>query len=200
MGLALLIASGATFYFVDENSDLDHHQIYLSTTIYDIVPKLYEHSFQGSIVTINQSGLLGSGLGVVTQGAQYAGVDRTKAWQEDGVSRLFKELGVVGVFFFVFAGIQYAREAVRAFGMKIKEQVRVILQNAGIAIFIANAACFAVSHQHISGDAANGILPLLFLGGLFGHILGEQRTARRAVQTMTLSEGVPNQEGKFSLR
>ncbi len=179
LGVFLLSLTGGTFYFIQDDSELADHQTYLATTIYDIVPKLYENVFEGSLVTIQQSGFMGSGLGVATQGAQYAGVDRTKVWQEDGVSRLFKELGVIGVVLLIFSGIQFFREFLRASSFPIHDSARVILQNAGIAIFAANAACFAISHQHVSGDAANGILPLLFLGGVFGHILGEQKNAQR---------------------
>lgn len=189
-GTAMVIVGAGAFYFVEDDSDLEHHQIYMSTTVFDILPKLYEHSFQGSVVTVNQSGIMGSGLGVATQGAQYSGADRVKAWQEDGVSRLFKELGVIGVILLIMAASQFVKEFRRAFRMPIRDTARVILQNAGIAIFIANIACFAVSHQHISGDVANGILPLLFLGGVFGHVLGDLKTA----------QAVPARPGAFGVR
>lgn len=175
VGLVLVLIGGGGFFLVEGESNLEDHQIYLATTIYEVAPSLYNHAFSGSITTINQSGILGSGIGYVTQGSQYAGVDRTKAWQEDGVSRLFKELGVIGVIFLVMAGSQFVMELLRAFRFQLMDSTRVLLQNGGIAIFVANLACFVVSHQHISGDVANGVLSLLFLGGVFGHVLGDQK-------------------------
>lgn len=175
IGIALVVVCGSGLFLIERESSLEHHQLYLSTTLYDIIPNLYSHAFEDSIVTVAQSGVLGSGLGYATQGAQYAGVDRSKAWQEDGVSRLFKELGVIGVVFVLLAGFQFIKELRRAFRHEFTDQTRAYLQNGGIAIFVANLACFVISHQHISGDVANGVLPLLFLGGVFGHVLSDRR-------------------------
>ena len=174
VGAVLLFVVGGTMYLARSDEELEHHQIYLSTTIYDAVPSLYAHAFQDSVVTVAQSGVLGSGLGIVTQGAQYAGIDRGKAWQEDGISRLFKELGVVGVLLLLFAAFHFIAESRRALRMPLQDSTRVLLQNSGLAIAVANLACFVSSHQHISGDVANGVLPLLFLGGVFGHVLGDR--------------------------
>lgn len=177
VGVVLVLIGGGGVFLMAGESNLEHHQIYLATTVYDVAPNLYDHAFSDSIETINQSGILGSGLGYVTQGSQYAGVDRTQAWQEDGVSRLFKELGIVGVIFLMMAGVQFVKELRHAFRFQIMDSTRLLLQNGGIAIFMANLACFVASHQHISGDVANGVLPLLFLGGVFGHVLGDQKYA-----------------------
>jgi hypothetical protein len=177
VGLVLVLVGGGGYFLVEKESNLAHHQIYLATTLYDVAPNLYDHAFSDSITTIEQSGVLGSGLGYATQGAQYSGIDRTQAWQEDGVSRLFKEIGVVGVIFMVMAGVQFGKELRRAFRFQMMDSTRVLLQNGGVAIFMANLACFVASHQHISGDVANGVLPLLFLGGVFGHVLADQKCA-----------------------
>lgn len=187
IGLAIVVVGGGMVYFVQGDEQLEHHQVYMSTTIFDIAPKLYDNSLMSSVVTVNQSGILGSGLGVATQGAQYAGVERTQAWQEDGLSRLFKELGVPGVLLLIFAGVQFFKALRQAFKIQLQDPVRVLLQNAGIAIFLANLACFVVSHQHISGDVTNGIMPLLFLGSVFGHVIGDKR---RLTPLPTLVNGV----------
>jgi hypothetical protein len=175
ISLAVVVVGGGMIYFVQGDEQLEHHQVYMSTTIFEMAPKFYDNSLMSSVVTVSQSGILGSGLGVATQGAQYAGVERTQVWQEDGLSRLFKELGVPGVFLLIVAAVQFFRSLRQAFKIPLQDPARVLLQNAGISIFLANLACFVVSHQHISGDVTNGIMPLLFLGSVFGHVIGNER-------------------------
>jgi hypothetical protein len=184
IGVSYALFAAGAFYLIQGDDELADHQIYLATTIFDVAPNLYNHAFQGSITTLSQSGVLGSGLGIATQGAQYSGVSRSKAWQEDGVSRIFKELGLVGAVFLAIAILMIFRELRRALRFRMQWSARNSLQNGGVAIAAANLACFVMSHQHISGDPANGILPLLFFGGVWGHVVAEQRQARGHAATI----------------
>jgi hypothetical protein len=171
----IMLGAGVT-YVLSGETELDQHTAYYSTILGDAIPKLYDSSFGQSIETVRQSGILGSGLGVASQGAQHTGIDRKGVWQEDGTSRLFKELGVVGVILFAFALLLFAGEFRRALRGSLSDPVRAFFQSAGLAIAGGNLAAFVISHQHISGDAANGLLPLLFLGGVLGHSLADIRS------------------------
>ncbi|MEM6473141.1 MAG: hypothetical protein AAF802_26505, partial [Planctomycetota bacterium] len=96
--LLIAIATIPLSLYRDEEA-FEDHQAYYATTISEMAPRLKENVAGGVLGTIRQSGLMGSGLGVATQGAQHFAIEaRRDVWQEDGVSRLFKELGIPGVF------------------------------------------------------------------------------------------------------
>lgn len=182
-GTALAAVGITGWLFVSGNEELKDHTIYASTAFDDIIPKLYGHTFQGSIETVRQSGILGSGLGVATQGAHYGGQQRqTRAWQEDGVSRLFKELGVPGVLLVFLAALQLGREVIRCLGIAIPSSLenRQTLSDASLSMVVANLACFVISHQHISGDPLNAMIPLLFFGAFFGHVYYAREELQRS--------------------
>jgi hypothetical protein len=123
----------------------------------------------GSIIaTLYQSGILGSGIGSVTQGSHYVAVDRNKAWQEDGVSRLFKELGVPGVLLILTFMWLLWRTVLDALKL-IPAQHPLALQQVGVlSIVVANAASFTISHQQYSGDPGSAILAVMMLGMVLG--------------------------------
>ena len=173
--LAVVILSVGVTYGLSGNSDLDDHTEYFSTIIIDAAPKVYDSTFAASVNTLEQSGIMGSGLGIASQGAQYTGVDRSRVWQEDGTSRLFKELGVIGLMFLAGALICFAGDFRKALRARLADPSRSFLQVAGVAIAAGNLASFVISHQHISGDASNGLLPLIFLGGVLGHVIADHR-------------------------
>ena len=115
--------------------------------------------------TIDQSGWLGDGLGTVTQGRQYLGViTKTRDWQEDGVGRLFKELGVPGVVLAV-ASIVFMLGALRSSFDAIPTGHPVLSLQFGIfGIVAANFASFVVSHQAYSGDPSTVLIVGFCLG------------------------------------
>ncbi len=120
------------------------------------------------LVTVYQSGVLGSGIGSATQGSHYVKVKRSHAWQEDGASRLFKELGVPGVILilcFVVMTLQTLFSALRL----IPAQHPLALTQIGVlAIVLGNGASFMISHQQYSGDPGSAILVLMMLGMVLG--------------------------------
>jgi hypothetical protein len=122
--------------------------------------------------TLNQSGWLGDGLGTATQGRQYLGVvTNTRDWQEDGVGRLFKELGVPGVILAV-ASIALMLSAIRtAFDAIPKGHPVLPLQFGMFSIVAANLASFVISHQAYSGDPS----AVLVVGFCLGIGLGLPR-------------------------
>ncbi|MDV6033288.1 MAG: hypothetical protein F9B45_25015 [Phycisphaera sp. RhM] len=165
--IVLIVVIGAIpLAMYRDEEGIEDHQAYYATTISDVAPRLKDNVAGSVIGTLKQSGVMGSGLGVATQGAQHFAVEaREGVWQEDGVSRLFKELGVPGV---VLISI--------AFGMVLSHCRREIrrqrylplieLQALIFALVMANVASFVASHQHFSGDPANALWVLLF-GGCF---------------------------------
>ncbi|MBS0201596.1 MAG: hypothetical protein JSS49_01765 [Planctomycetes bacterium] len=125
-------------------------------------------------VTVRQSGWLGDGLGAATQGKQYTGVTVQKSWQEDGVGRLFKELGIPGVVLVLVALGMLARA--------VRDAIAAIPLSAGAArqlqfgilgVVAANAGSFIVSHQAYSGDPST----VLIVGFCLGIALGMPRVA-----------------------
>ena len=124
----------------------------------------------GSIIsTLQQSGVLGDGLGTATQGKHYAGVKTTrKGWQEDGASRLFKELGLHGVLFVGIATVLFGQALVRAIKLVPAGHSVADLQVCLMSVVAANVACFIAAHQVYSGDPASSLFVVLLLGMVFG--------------------------------
>lgn len=175
IGMTSLLVGGGAYLLLSENNDLGDHAIYAATSAEDLLPKLRDHTILGSVETVRQSGILGSGLGVATQGARHFGGANTRAWQEDGVSRLFKELGVFGALVMMYLAFAVVVEFFRAYKIRGNDRQRMLLQDVGIGVVVGNAACFVVSHQHYSGDPVSAILPLIFLGSVFGQVIFGQR-------------------------
>lgn len=123
----------------------------------------------GSVAsTVQQIGFLGSGLGSATQGSQYANVSRGHVWQEDGISRLFKELGVLGVLMIAAAAYFLAATVHRAIVL-IPPHMRLHdLQVGLVAVVIGNAASFIASHQQYSGDPMTALWVAFLLGAVIG--------------------------------
>lgn len=166
--LVIAIAAVPLSIYRDEEG-LEDHQAYYATTLIDAAPRLRDNVGGGVVQTLKQSGMMGSGLGVATQGAQHLGGDRGNAWQEDGVSRLFKELGVPGVLMIAIAGfivIRNCRTEIRRQNVVPLIEIQAML----FALVAANLGSFVVSHQHFSGDPANGLWVLLFVGVFLGSL------------------------------
>lgn len=167
--LFLIVAIGAIplLIYRDQEAIADH-QAYYATTISDVAPRLRDNVAMGIVETLRQSGLMGSGLGVATQGAQHFAVEeRQDAWQEDGITRLFKELGVPGVVLVLIALAVLLSNCRRM----IRRQTYlplIELQAMFFALLMANFASFVASHQHFSGDPPNALWVLLFAGVFIG--------------------------------
>ena len=167
--VVLLVAIGAVpLALYKDEEGLEDHQAYYATTISDVAPRLKDNVAGSVAGTLEQSGLMGSGLGVATQGAQHFAMEaRRDVWQEDGLSRLFKELGVPGVVLMLIAFwmvVTNCRKNVR----RQRFLPAIELQALVFALVTANGASFIASHQHFSGDPANALWVLLFVGVFIG--------------------------------
>ena len=167
----LLIAIGAVPLSVYRDEEaIEDHQAYYATTISDVAPRLKDNVADSVVGTLRQSGIMGSGLGVATQGAQHFAIEaRRDVWQEDGISRLFKELGVPGVFLIGCAILIVLKNG----RIQIRQQrylPLIEIQAFAFALLMANLASFVASHQHFSGDPANALWVLLFAGVFVGSL------------------------------
>jgi hypothetical protein len=162
LGVALMLA---------QEADVSHEYTDYATTLFtEGAQRSNEMIVGSSIVTLRQSGLLGSGLGSATQGRQHvrdasqSDDGQPKAWQEDGGSRLFRELGVPGILLVALAGVIFLgcfRTALRIMPLHHPLQA---LQIGITALLAANLASFAISHQQYSGDPSTGMMVCMFVG------------------------------------
>lgn len=167
-GIVLSIAAGVALFSVREVSTSNDYQEYATTLLTRGVERSNELITGSVISTLQQSGVFGSGLGSATQGTYYTGIRIRKNWQEDGISRLFKELGVPGVVLIglsTWSVILVVRTAIRLIPPDESSQQ---LQLALLAVVMGNAASFTASHQQYSGDPMNGLLVLFLLGCVLG--------------------------------
>ncbi|WP_146519108.1 hypothetical protein [Stieleria varia] len=138
----------------------------------------YQEVVVGSVQgTIIQSGVLGEGIGTATQGSYHLmqhdrrqGRNRFSSggWQEDGVSRIFRELGLFGVIFVVLSAWSLIRAIMSAVQRVPASWHGAVAQLCMISIVVANLASFTVSHQQFSGDPPSALLVLIVLGIAFG--------------------------------
>lgn len=166
--------------FVIETQDISDEYSRFATSIATEGFERTSGSFERILVdTIDQSGWLGDGLGTVTQGRQYLGVvTNTRDWQEDGLGRLFKELGIIGVLMVLAAGILLL-SAVYGSIKAIPPRHPVHQLQFGIySTVAANFASFVVSHQAYSGDP----LAVLTVGFCIGIGLGLPRPVWNAIR------------------
>lgn len=175
--LIVAIAAVPLVIYRDEEG-LEDHQAYYATTLSDVAPRLKQNVAMGVVGTVRQSGLMGSGLGVATQGAQHFAIEeRRNVWQEDGISRLFKELGIPGVIL-VSIGIWILLNNIRKQVRRQSLLPLIELQALFFALVTANLASFIASHQHFSGDPANALWVLVCAGVFIGSLAITDNSAR----------------------
>ncbi|MEZ5942723.1 MAG: hypothetical protein R3C18_15120 [Planctomycetaceae bacterium] len=168
--LAILLALGGTvgLFSIKEDVGSSEYTQYAATLFTEGGGRARQLIGDSIITTLYQSGMLGSGIGSATQGAHYAAVDRGKAWQEDGASRLFKELGVPGVILMFVAAV-FLFQAVQGSLQLIPAQHPLAMKQIGVlSIVLGNVASFAISHQQYSGDPGSAILAVMMLGMVLG--------------------------------
>lgn len=157
---------GCVAYMVTREADIsDGHLDYASTLLTEGGHRTNEIIAGSVFSTLRTSGVLGAGLGTTTQGRQHVmkqGAPR--AWQEDGGSRLFMELGVFGVVFVAFAFIAFGQAAVAAIRSIPARHPLQLLQIGVAAVVLANLASFLISHQQYSGDPAFGMMVCMLVG------------------------------------
>jgi hypothetical protein len=147
---------------------------YAQTTITQGNQRLQVNVIGGVVGSVQQAGILGYGLGTATQGRYHAARriygesgQFIKAWQEDGISRVFAEMGVFGAILVLFAVVLGLKACRRALKM-VPAHNRIAELQMGLAgIIAASAASFVISHQAFSGDPCS----MLFVAFLLGVML-----------------------------
>lgn len=129
--------------------DDDSAQIrYYVDNAVDTVDQLERHGIESVVVTVQQAGFFGSGLGVATPGSHHLNVARPRVWQESAPSRVMVELGVPG---FV-ALLVLVLSLVRALWWVTRYHLQSASPYAGytvglMAFFIVNIGSLTVSGQ-----------------------------------------------------
>ena len=168
VGLAALVIA-ATVGVVREVEVSTEYTEYASTLATEGGIRSREIVVDSVLSTFQQSGLLGDGLGTATQGSHYVQVRITKwGWQEDGASRVLKELGIFGVLFGGMAMIFFVQAVVTAIRNMPAQHPMADLQLCLISLVVGNVCCFIASHQVYSGDPATSLFVVMLLGMVFG--------------------------------
>jgi len=168
VGLAAFVTA-ATLLLVREVEVSTEYTEYASTLLTEGSTRSREIVAGSVLSTFQQSGLLGDGLGSATQGSHYAEVRITRwGWQEDGASRVLKELGLFGVLFGGIATVLFLQATVTAIKLVPAQRPLADLQLCLIGIVVGNAFCFIASHQVYSGDPAMSLFVVVLLGMVFG--------------------------------
>ena len=164
-----LAMGGGLGIFVLATDQADDYTEYASSLFTEGAGRTNEIVVGSTISTLMNVGILGSGLGSATQGRYYVsqGVGATRGWQEDGVSRLFAEFGVIGVLLLSIAILQVVRSANKSLRMVAPSNELKILQLGLFSIVIGNIASFCISHQQYSGDPVNALIVTLMVGMAF---------------------------------
>jgi hypothetical protein len=116
-----------------------------------------------------ENGVLGSGAGTGSQGAQHfgGGAEITGAAAEGGIGKVMAELGIPGLVLLAWFGLAVARCALRSLRGIGQVQPELVDTGAGLAAFLAaNVLTFTVGHQ-VFGDP----FVLCLLGILAGIVL-----------------------------
>lgn len=161
--VGILGLAGLGFVYVASDVVTEHYYSYAASSAREGPDRLFEGAVGSVWMTFLQSGVLGSGIGTVSQGMAYAGVAVDQGWQESGPSRVLAELGLPG---FV-VGLMIVWLVVRAcYGLLSRAPSAspvFHLQVSLVALVAANVACFVVSHQ-IYTDLSVMPLAALILG------------------------------------
>ncbi|HKS21294.1 MAG TPA: hypothetical protein VJZ76_00740 [Thermoanaerobaculia bacterium] len=140
-------------------------------------------------VTIEQSGIMGAGLGTATQGTQHF-TTTSYSWQEGGLSKLAIEVGVPGVILvalLLFLFVNYMLKITRAPDEPGTSQ---LLRCMLMAMVIANVANFTASAQAYS-DPLLTLMTAFFGGCLLATAATESRIAATARETTGSASGGP---------
>jgi hypothetical protein len=211
----LVIVAGVAFVTLEgehvegESGGGEEYTEYAMTMFTEGHERARDNVLGGTIMTLQQVGVLGAGLGTATQGKYYITVTGLRksgsGWQEDGVSRLFMELGVPGVLLILFAGAQLVIVLRQAVMLVPPNHSAQLMQIGLLATISADTCSYIFSHQQYSGDPVSALLVTVMMGavmgapGIFAADLSKLRAAReaaaRAANRLQSSGAQPPQTG-----
>ena len=199
LAVVLLSALLTIHLLTREVVEAQEYAEYAQTTITQGNERFRDNVIGGVIGSIEQAGILGYGLGTATQGRYHAAKvimgesGRIKAWQEDGVSRVFAEMGVFGAFLVLLALIQGIKACRRALKMVHPLHPVADLQMGLAGVIAASIASFVISHQAFSGDPCS----MLFVAFLLGVMLsGPLVVARETIASKQYEASLEQETGR----
>lgn len=141
--------------------------------------EIYGRLEGGLAETVEQSGIMGAGLGTATQGAYHVlngqGIARL-GWQEGGLGKLAMELGVPGLIGVAVLGIAALMTMLKISGHPDVPGSSQLTRAALFGIVVANVVEFMASAQAYS-DAVLTLLAAFFAGCLFATAALDERLA-----------------------
>lgn len=146
----------------DKLSEESSNIRYYSESSSETLERLEVHGFGSLVETYKQTGFFGAGLGVATPGARHLKVNRPRAWQESGTSRVLVELGVPGALgmLAVMAAIVFNLWRVTLRQLQLRSLVAPYAVGL-LAFFLANVGSLVVSGQILADPFIAAFLGLL---------------------------------------
>ncbi len=192
--VAITATAAGIFLAVNTSQHWMEYTEYASTTISELPDRLYHNVIEGALVSVNQSGFLGGGLGTGTQGRYYAQVStgrEARGWQEDAIGRLLLEMGVPGLILMLFSVYYIAQSFRRSLELVPRESDVRDLQLLLLSVVAGDLASFIVAHQHFSGDPVSALIVTLIGGSVLGAPRVWARTAPVLPPPITAVTAVP---------
>lgn len=138
----------------------------------------------GVLSTIEQTGFLGAGLGMATQGTHHLVRDRALGWQEGGLAKLTVELGVPGLMAAAFLGFKLLQLLLKLTSIPDVRGSSQFARAMLFALVSANVVNFMASAQPYT-DAILTLLTAFFAGSLLATAALDERLAADPAQPAT---------------
>lgn len=131
--------------------------------------------------TVQQTGFLGAGLGMATQGTHHLVRDRNLGWQEGGLAKLTVELGVPGLLAAAFLALKLLKLLLRLTAIRDVEGSSQFVRAMLFALVGANAINFMASAQPYT-DAILALLTAFFAGALLATAVLDERVKENPIE------------------
>lgn len=179
--VAILVAGLVIFYVVRNISQNERTSAYAKGAIATRLE--FAGRIEGGVIgTLKQTGVLGEGLGTATQGVYHVVSNRETGWQEGGLGKLARELGVHGLAALALLGAMTFSTMRR---ISVFPDEPASSQLARVTLFglvMAHVANFVASAQ-VYSDAYVTLLAAFFAGSLFATATLQERHASTAERT-----------------
>lgn len=165
-----IFAGYGIYGIVGHSSDVENY--YFKATGDDPFERFKQQGLNALVVTYQQSGFWGEGLGTATQGIHHLKVARPRTWQEGGLSKVLVELGVLGFFGFILVFAILIKSIWTLLTVKLDiNSPNFVFWGGLFAVLCGNSFAFVVSGQ-IYGDP----FIIIFISFISGLILSSART------------------------
>jgi len=158
----IILPVGAAWLVGDQIAEDTSNIRYYSQTSDETMDRLEQHGFESLLGTYEQTGFFGAGLGVATPGVHHLDIERPRAWQESGTSRVLVELGVMGAFGMLLVMATIVFSVWRVTINQLRTRAASAPYAAGLfAFFLANVGSLVVSGQILADPFIAAFLGLL---------------------------------------